>query len=36
LTKQADDWFTKALDTRKKNQEKKVKAAQGITLENPK
>jgi len=36
LTKQADDWFTKALDTRKKNQEKKVKAAQGITVENPK
>jgi tetratricopeptide (TPR) repeat protein len=36
LTKQADDWFTKALDTRKKNQEKKVKAAQGITVESPK
>jgi tetratricopeptide (TPR) repeat protein len=36
LTKQADDWFNKALDTRKKNQEKKNKAAQGITLETPK
>jgi tetratricopeptide (TPR) repeat protein len=36
LTASADDWFTKALDTRKKNQEKKNKAAQGITLEGNK
>lgn len=34
LTKQADDWFTKALETRKKNQQKKTKAAQGITLDS--
>jgi tetratricopeptide (TPR) repeat protein len=34
LTKQADDWFNKALDTRKKNQEKKQKAAQGIVLDS--
>jgi len=34
LTGQADEWFNKALETRKKNQEKKNKAAQGITLDN--
>jgi hypothetical protein len=36
LTAQADEWFNKALETRKKNQEKKNKAALGITLETPK
>jgi len=33
LTADADVWFQKALDTRKKNQEKKQKAAQGIVAE---
>jgi tetratricopeptide (TPR) repeat protein len=36
LISQADEWFNKALETRKKNQEKKVRAAQGITLESDK
>lgn len=36
LTADADVWFNKALDTRKKNQEKKNKASQGITLDNKK
>jgi tetratricopeptide (TPR) repeat protein len=34
LTTQADEWFNKAIDTRKKNQEKKNKAAQGIVLDS--
>jgi len=34
LTASADQWFEKALDTRKKNQEKKIKEAQGIKVEN--
>jgi tetratricopeptide (TPR) repeat protein len=33
LIAQADDWFNRALDTRKKNQEKKIKAAQSHTGE---
>jgi hypothetical protein len=36
LTADADTWFNKALDTRKKNQEKKNKASGGITLDNKK
>jgi tetratricopeptide (TPR) repeat protein len=36
LTNDADVWFNKALDTRKKNQEKKNKATSGITLDNKK
>jgi tetratricopeptide (TPR) repeat protein len=33
LTAQADEWFQKALDTRKLNQERKNKAAQGIVMD---
>jgi tetratricopeptide (TPR) repeat protein len=33
LIASADQWFDKAIETRKKNQEKKIKAAQGITTE---
>jgi len=36
LTSQADEWFQKALDTRKSNQEKKNKAAQGIVVDSKK
>ena len=36
LTAEADTWFNKALDTRKKNQEKKNKATQDIVLDNKK
>lgn len=36
LVAQADEFFNKALETRKANQEKKNKAAQGITMEKKK
>jgi len=36
LVKDADVWFDKAIETRKKNQERKNKAQQGITMENKK
>jgi len=36
LTAQADEWFQKALDTRKSNQDKKTKAAQGIAVDSKK